>query len=172
MRIQLRTETADETREVGRVLAALLEERDTIVLTGDLGAGKTTLVQGIGSGLGVEEHVASPTFTLIREYAGRLGVAHVDVYRLDRVQDVVDLGLDEVGGPDRVLLVEWGDAVEDLLPEDRLRIELTTPDPETETRRISIDPEGGSWAARWERLEQVLGPWADVADDPAGSRAG
>jgi tRNA threonylcarbamoyladenosine biosynthesis protein TsaE len=172
MRIQLRTETADETREVGRAFAALLEPRDTIVLTGDLGAGKTTLVQGIGSGLGVEEHVASPTFTLIREYTGRLGVAHVDVYRLDRVQDVVDLGLDEVGGPDRVLLVEWGDAVEDLLPEDRLRIELTTPDPETETRRISIVPEGGSWAARWERLEQVLGPWADVADDPAGSRAG
>lgn len=172
MRIQLRTETADETREVGRALAALLDPRDAIVLTGDLGAGKTTLVQGIGGGLGVEEHVASPTFTLIREYTGRLGVAHVDVYRLDRVQDVVDLGLDEVGGPDRVLLVEWGDAVEDLLPGDRLRIELTTPDPETETRRISIEPKGGSWAARWERLEQVLRPWTDLADDPAGSRAG
>ena len=172
MRIELRTETADETREVGRALAALLDPRDTIVLTGDLGAGKTTLVQGIGTGLGVEEHVSSPTFTLIREYIGRLGVAHVDVYRLDRVQDVIDLELDEVGGPDRVLLVEWGDAVEDLLPAGRLRIELTTPDAETEARRISIEPRGGSWAPRWERLEQALRPWTDVSDDQAGGRAG
>jgi tRNA threonylcarbamoyladenosine biosynthesis protein TsaE len=172
MRIELRTETADETREVGRALAPLLHPRDTLVLTGDLGAGKTTLVQGIGQGLGVDEHVSSPTFTLIREYAGRLDVAHVDVYRLDRVQDVVDLGLDEVGGPDRVLLVEWGDAIEDLLPDDRLRIELTAPEPDTEARRIVIEPKGESWPARWERLEQVLRPWTDVADDPAGSRTG
>jgi tRNA threonylcarbamoyladenosine biosynthesis protein TsaE len=170
MRIELRTETAEETRELGRALAALLEPRDTIVLTGDLGAGKTTLVQGVGAGLGVGEHVSSPTFTLVREYAGRLDVAHVDVYRLERVQDVVDLGLEEVGGPDRVLLVEWGDAVEDLLPGDRLRIELTAQDPETEARRISIEPRGGSWAARWERLEQVLRPWASEAGEPAGSR--
>jgi tRNA threonylcarbamoyladenosine biosynthesis protein TsaE len=172
MRIELRTETADETRDVGRTLAALLDPRDTVVLTGDLGAGKTTLVQGIGTGLGVEEHVSSPTFTLIREYTGRLGVAHVDVYRLDRVQDVVDLGLDEVGGPDRVLLVEWGDAVEDLLPGDLLRIELTTRDPDTEARRISIQPGGRAWVARWERLEQALRPWMDVSDDAAGSEAG
>jgi tRNA threonylcarbamoyladenosine biosynthesis protein TsaE len=172
MRIELRTETADETREVGRTLAALLHPRDTIILTGDLGAGKTTLVQGIGQGLGVGEHISSPTFTLIREYAGRLEVAHVDVYRLDRVQDVVDLGLDEVGGPDRVLVVEWGDAVEDLLPGDRLRIELTAPPPGSEARRISIEPKGGSWAARWERLEQVLRLWFGVADDPEGRRTG
>jgi tRNA threonylcarbamoyladenosine biosynthesis protein TsaE len=172
MRIELRTETADETREVGGALAALLDPRDTIVLTGDLGAGKTTLVQGIGTGLGVEEHVSSPTFTLIREYAGRLDVAHVDVYRLDRVQDVLDLGLDEVGGPDRVLLVEWGDVVEDLLPGDRLRIEVTTPDPETEARRIAIEPGGRAWAGRWERLEQAMRPWTDVSDDAAGSRTG
>jgi tRNA threonylcarbamoyladenosine biosynthesis protein TsaE len=172
MRIELRTETADDTRRVGRTLAPLLEPRDTLVLTGDLGAGKTTLVQGVAAGLGVEDHVSSPTFTLIREYAGRLDVAHVDVYRLDRVQDVLDLGLDEVGSPDRVLVVEWGDAVEDLLPDGRLRIELTTPDPDTEVRRIAIEPKGGSWAARWERLEQVLRPWAGAEDDPAGSRAG
>jgi tRNA threonylcarbamoyladenosine biosynthesis protein TsaE len=169
MRIELRTETADETREVGLALASLLQPRDTVVLTGDLGAGKTTLVQGIGRGLGVGEHVASPTFTLVREYAGRLDVAHVDVYRLERVQDVVDLGLDEVGGPDRVLLVEWGDAVEDLLPGDRLRIELTAADPETETRRIAVEPHGGPWAARWERLEQALRPWTGDAEGRARS---
>jgi tRNA threonylcarbamoyladenosine biosynthesis protein TsaE len=159
MHIQLETETADQTRDVGQALATLLRPRDTLVLTGDLGAGKTTLVQGIGRGLGVQEHVASPTFTLVREYAGRLDVAHVDVYRLERVQDVVDLGLDEIGGPDRVLLVEWGDAIQDLLPADRLRIELIT-NGDSETRRLTLAPEGRSWSARWERLEQALEPWS------------
>lgn len=159
MHIQLGTETADQTRDVGYALASLLRPRDTVILTGDLGAGKTTLVQGIGRGLGVQEQVASPTFTLVREYAGRLDVAHVDVYRLERVQDVVDLGLEEIGGPDRVLLVEWGDAVQDLLPPDRLRIELTT-NGDNEDRRLTLAPDGRTWAARWERLEQALEPWS------------
>ena len=141
MRIELETATAERTRDLGAALATLLQPRDTVLLTGDLGAGKTTLVQGVGRGLGVEDHVASPTFTLVKEYTGRLDVAHVDVYRLERVQDVVDLGLDEIGGPDRVLLVEWGDAVQDLLPEDRLRVELTT-EPADDGRRIVITPQG------------------------------
>lgn len=170
MRIELETGTADRTRDVGAALATLLQPRDTVMLTGDLGAGKTTLVQGIGHGLGVEDHVASPTFTLVREYSGRLDVAHVDVYRLERVQDVLDLGLDELGGPDRVLLVEWGDAVQDLLPEDRLRVELTTEQAD-DARRIVITPRGRSWAVRWERLEQVLdrfrGPDAEASLDEA-----
>ncbi|HET9672395.1 MAG TPA: tRNA (adenosine(37)-N6)-threonylcarbamoyltransferase complex ATPase subunit type 1 TsaE [Actinomycetota bacterium] len=168
MRVELRTETPDRTRDVGEALSALLRPRDTVILTGDLGAGKTTLVQGIGRGLGVEEQVASPTFTLIREYSGRLDVAHVDVYRLRRVQDVMDLGLDEVGPPDRVLLVEWGDAIEDLLGSDLLRVELTTPDPGSETRRITAEPRGRSWADRWGSLEEAVRPWAAEA----GSRTG
>ena len=159
MDIEIETENADRTREVGQALASLLQPRDTVVLTGDLGAGKTTLVQGVGRGLGVEDHVASPTFTLVREYSGRLEVAHVDVYRLERVQDVVDLALDELGGPDRVLLVEWGDAVSDLLPRDRLRVELTTARVDEETRRIVITAQGRSWAGRWERLEHALEPF-------------
>lgn len=166
MVIDIETETADETRAVGESLASMLQPRDTVVLTGDLGAGKTTLVQGIGRGLGVEDHVASPTFTLVREYTGRLDIAHVDVYRLERVQDVVDLALDELGGPERVLLIEWGDAVSDLLPEDRLRVELTTDRADSDTRRIVITPQGPSWAVRWERLEQVLVPFRSAEGDP------
>jgi tRNA threonylcarbamoyladenosine biosynthesis protein TsaE len=159
MLIEIVSETADRTREVGQALASMLEPRDTVVLTGDLGAGKTTLVQGIGRGLGVEDHVASPTFTLVREYTGRLDIAHVDVYRLERVQDVLDLALDEVGGTERVLLIEWGDAVSDLLPADRLRVELTTERTDAETRRIALTSQGRSWAVRWERLERVLDPF-------------
>ena len=165
MRIELETATAEETRDVGAAIAGLLQPRDTVLLTGDLGAGKTTFVQGAARGLGVEDHVASPTFTLVKEYGGRLDVAHVDIYRLERVQDVVDLGLDELGGPDRVLLVEWGDAVQDLLPEDRLRVELTTGS-EDDHRRIVITPRGRTWAARWERLEQVLDPFRTRGASP------
>ena len=165
MVIEIETKTADETREVGEALASMVQPRDTVVLTGDLGAGKTTLVQGIGRGLGVEDHVASPTFTLVREYTGRLDIAHVDVYRLERVQDVVDLALDELGGPDRVLLIEWGDAVSDLLPEDRLRVELTTDRADSDIRRIVMKPQGRSWAVRWERLEQVLDPFRSPDGD-------
>ena len=125
MRVELRTGTADETRAVGEAFAELLRPRDAVILTGELGAGKTTLVQGIARGLDVTDHVASPTFTLVREYHGRLDVAHVDVYRLERIQDVVDLGLEDLGDGEAVLLVEWGDAVEEVLPADHVTIELT-----------------------------------------------
>jgi len=162
MRIELRAETADDTRAVGAALSGCLRRRDAMILTGELGAGKTTLVQGIARGLEVSMPVVSPTFTLVREYRGRLDLAHVDVYRLDRIQDVMDLGLEELGDGEAVLLVEWGDAIEELLPADHLTIELTTaPDDVggTQPRRIVLWPCGRSWVERWERLEQVLEPW-------------
>ena len=159
MRIELRTETADETRAVGEAFAVLLRPRDAIILTGELGAGKTTLVQGIARGLDVHDQVVSPTFMLVREYRGRLDVAHVDVYRLDRIQDVMDLGLEELGDGDAVLLVEWGDVVEEILPKDHLTIELTGAKAD-EVRRIALSPGGQTWIERWERVEQVLSPWS------------
>ena len=156
MRIELRAETADDMRAVGDAFAALLRPRDAVILTGELGAGKTTLVQGIARGLDVTDHVVSPTFTLVREYHGRLEVAHVDVYRLERIQDVVDLGLEELGDGEAVLLVEWGDAVEEVLPADHVTIELTG----DEARRLVFTPGGQTWVERWEQLEQVLAPWS------------
>ena len=160
MHIELRTAAADETRAAGEALASLLRARDAVALTGELAAGKTTMVQGIARGLGVTDQVVSPTFTLVREYRGTdLEIAHVDVYRLDRVQDVVDLGLDEFGDGEALLLVEWGDAVEALLPADHLVVELTTAVAETEERAIVVTSVGPSWDARAERLEAVLAPW-------------
>ena len=160
MELILRAETAAATREIGATVAALLAPADVVVLTGELGAGKTTLVQGVARGLGAEEHVASPTFTLVREYVtGRLPVAHVDVYRLERMQDVVDLALDELTADDAVLLIEWGDAVEEVLPGDRLRIELTTADPDGEERRVVVRTEGPGWDARAVALREALAPW-------------
>jgi tRNA threonylcarbamoyladenosine biosynthesis protein TsaE len=160
--LRLRTATADDTMGVGAAIGPLLRIGDVLVLTGELGAGKTTLVRGIAAGLGAAEHVASPTFTLVREYVtGRVPVAHVDVFRLDRVQDVVDLALDELEGGACVLIVEWGDAVEELLPDDRLRVELTTEDRsgESDVRRITITSVGASWLERAGELEAVTDPW-------------
>ena len=89
----------------------MLEPGDLVVLGGELGAGKTVFTKGIADGLDVAETVVSPTFTLAREYMGRLRLVHVDVYRLDRVQEFLDLGLEDLAGDDAVTVVEWGDVV-------------------------------------------------------------
>ena len=163
MELAIRTATPDDTRAAGAELGAILRPRDVVVLTGDLGAGKTTFVQGVARGVGATEHVASPTFTLVREYVtGRVPLAHVDLYRLDRQQDVIDLALDELEGGERVLLVEWGDAVAELLGPQRLRIELTAADPSgaNETRAIGLETVGPSWDERADALTTSLGRWA------------
>jgi tRNA threonylcarbamoyladenosine biosynthesis protein TsaE len=161
MELHLRAPAPDDTRAIGAALAPLFRPRDAVILTGELGAGKTTFVQGVARGLQIEEPVVSPTFVLIKEYSGRLEMAHVDVYRLDRVQDVVDLGLDELGDGEDLLLVEWGDAVQGLLPPERLRVELTTEDGagEDETRRLLVAGAGPSWTVRWEQVEHAVAPW-------------
>ncbi len=158
MRIELRAETPEDTRAVGEAIASVLSAGDTVALTGDLGAGKTTFVQGAARGLGVTGTVVSPTFTLVREYRGRLPVYHVDVYRLDRVQEVIDLGFAEISDGEGVVFVEWGDAIEALLSESRLEVRLTTPEG-GEARRLVIAGSGRAWDARWERLERLLEPW-------------
>ena len=147
---------------MGAELAPFLRPGDVIALTGELGAGKTTFTQGVAKGMGFDGAVVSPTFTLVREYrGGRLPVVHADVYRLDRVQDVLDLGLDEIE-EDGVLLVEWGDAVEGLLPPAHLIVELTVPG-DGDERAVTISGNGEPWALRWERLERALEAWVDAA---------
>ncbi|MGH2671654.1 MAG: tRNA (adenosine(37)-N6)-threonylcarbamoyltransferase complex ATPase subunit type 1 TsaE [Actinomycetota bacterium] len=164
MRIELAAPTAEDTRAIGGALASLLRAGDVVALTGELGAGKTTLVQGVANALDYSGAVASPTFTLVREYrTPSLRIVHADVYRLDRVQEVLDLGLPELVEGDGVLLVEWGDAVAEVLPGEPLVVELVVPGDGAgngEERAISIRGGGGSWASRWERLEQVLDRWS------------
>jgi tRNA threonylcarbamoyladenosine biosynthesis protein TsaE len=161
MQANLRSATAEETRGIGEAFATHAQPGDVVILTGDLGAGKTTFVQGVARGLDVSDPVSSPTFTLVHEYSGRLEIAHVDVYRLERVQEVVDLALEELGGGRDVLLVEWGDAIEQLLPEDRLRVELVHDDEgaETSDRRVLVEAAGESWTHRWSGLVDDLAPW-------------
>jgi tRNA threonylcarbamoyladenosine biosynthesis protein TsaE len=155
--IDIDTSTPEDTRKVAEAVAELLVPGDVVSLTGDLGAGKTTFVQGAARGLGVTERVTSPTFVLVREYRGDVPVYHVDVYRLDRLQEVIDLGFDDLLDPRSVIFVEWGDAIEPLLPDEHLRVELRTG--AGEARRLSFSGSGTRWAGRWERMEGLLAPW-------------
>ena len=105
--LELSAATPEDMRDLGTAIASMLSGGDVIVLTGDLGAGKTTFVQGAAKALGVTDKVASPTFTLVKRYRGSRPVNHVDVYRLDRIQEVIDLGFEDLLDPDGVTFVEW-----------------------------------------------------------------
>lgn len=111
-----------ETEEFGIKLGKLLKSGDIVCLNGDLGAGKTTMTKSIGLGLGVDEYITSPTFTLINMYRGRTVVYHFDVYRLVEVEELYDIGFDEYFYGDGVCIIEWAEKIEKLLPEERLDI--------------------------------------------------
>jgi tRNA threonylcarbamoyladenosine biosynthesis protein TsaE len=129
------TQSEDETATVARELAALVQAGDVILLSGNLGAGKTAFVRGLAAGLGIDpEEVSSPTFTLVHEYrGGRLTLYHADLYRLDRVA-TEDLGLEEMGVADGVLAIEWPDRLSHALP-GAYRVEIQIVD--EGTRNIS-----------------------------------
>ncbi|HZA76060.1 MAG TPA: tRNA (adenosine(37)-N6)-threonylcarbamoyltransferase complex ATPase subunit type 1 TsaE [Acidimicrobiales bacterium] len=161
-----RTSSVDATQELAAALAALAQPGDLIVLAGDLGAGKTAFVQGFGRGLGVTEPITSPTFTLVQEYAGRLPVHHVDVYRLDQLSEVVDLGLSELLDDRGVVLIEWGDAITPLLPSDLLEVRLTFGAGDDD-RTLVLRSSGRSWLRRMASLVEAVAPWAGVPDGAA-----
>ena len=174
--MKVRTSSVDETRALGGALAPLLRPGDLVLLAGGLGAGKTAFAQGIAAGLGVADPVVSPSFTIVREYEARIPLAHVDVYRLGRMQDLHDLGFDELLGGDRVVLVEWGDAVAQALPGDRLEVRLE-PGSTDDERVVSLAPRGPTWRERAKALHaavscfdhtRVEGPRVDVACDGEG----
>jgi len=121
-----RTASEDETIALGEQLAHTLPRGATVLLIGNLGAGKTTLAKGIVKGLGAAqpEEVSSPTFTLIHEYGTPVAVYHVDLYRLDSARDSATLGLDELFESGAIVLIEWGKRFPGLMPADRIEIRL------------------------------------------------
>ena len=149
--------SVDETRLIGACLAPTLLPGDVISLTGDLGAGKTAFVQGIAAASGVEERVTSPSFTIVHFYEGRYPLIHLDVYRLDSFQEVLDLGFEEFLDPDSIVLVEWGEAISPLLPRRHLEVELrqsTDVDAEDE-RLIVFRPHGQEWIRKIQAMRDT-----------------
>jgi tRNA threonylcarbamoyladenosine biosynthesis protein TsaE len=158
--IRAATSTVDATRELGAALAELARPGDLVLLVGDLGAGKTALAQGFGRGLGIAGPITSPTFTLARQYeGGRQLLHHIDVYRLEQMEEVFDVGLPELLDEGAVTLIEWGDAIAPALPSDYLEVRLAYGDGDDE-RVIELKAVGLSWSARQRAVTQALAPWA------------
>jgi tRNA threonylcarbamoyladenosine biosynthesis protein TsaE len=145
------------------------------IVSNQPGAGKTCLVQGAAAALGVSERVTSPSFLLRRDYRGRVPIIHLDVYRLDTLSEVTDLGYEEVGAGPSVAFIEWGDAMAPLLPASHLEVDLrlgdvTPPGEEPATadgdttddeRTIDLRPHGDDWRRRMVDLAAALAPWRD-----------
>ena len=131
--------SAEETEAAGRGFAGSLRPGDVVALTGTLGSGKTRFVAGVCGGLGVRGHVTSPTFTLINEYPAEFGVvAHIDMYRINGMKEVADLGLEEYFNSRCICLIEWAETVLDMLPPAHFHVSFAHGGSESE-RTIQIE---------------------------------
>ena len=153
------TKSADDTREMAGQVATFAKPGDVLLLSGDLGAGKTAFAQGFGRALGVDQPIVSPTFTLVRTYPGRMPMIHVDVYRLDHLQEVVDLGLAELLDEGGVALIEWGDMAAPVLPPDFLEVRIDYGEGDDD-RSFAYRVVGPSWAPRQRALQAALSRWS------------
>ena len=152
-----RTTSVVATRDLAAAVAALARAGDVVLLVGDLGAGKTAFTQGFARGLGVEEQVTSPTFTLARSYKGRVRLNHLDAYRLESPQEAEDLGLRELL-EEGVTVIEWGDTVAPSIPADYLELRFAYGE-QDDDRNVGVRVVGPSWAARQRSLAGALEPW-------------
>ena len=150
--VTLSSGSPDQTRAVGERLGAVLEPGDVLLLSGELGAGKTVFVQGIARGLGFNSSVSSKSFVLLGEHPGRVKLYHADLYRLDDPEQVAELALDEIS-MDGVLVVEWPERAGDgVLPEEHLRIEFEVTGEDGRELRF---------VGKGERAEELIGGLSD-----------
>ncbi len=150
----VRSQSAKQTLEVGRSLANLLAVGDLIIMSGDLGAGKTQLTKGIALGLGVAEPVTSPTFAIANQYQGSILLHHLDVYRFessDEMYEAFDLAELQSTG---VVVIEWGEVISAELGSSYLEIELTNVD-EDDCRSLQVKPVGPDWETRYEEIRSL-----------------
>lgn len=154
--INLKSDNPEQTQLLGRHLGELALKGDLILLEGELGTGKTCLVQGIAHGLGIKQYAFSPSFVLIREYYGRLPLYHIDLYRLDSVAEIADLGLEDYLYNDGICVIEWAEKGLPVLPQDYLLIKIEYILSSETQRTISIYPRGNHYLELIKRLELIL----------------
>lgn len=152
--LTITTGSPEETRSLGAHLGRLSEGGDIYLLTGNLGTGKTHLVQGIAFGLGVREYACSPSFMIAREYHGRLMLYHLDLYRLDDIEEIVDLGLDQYFCDDAVCAIEWAEKGNGVLPSDNLTIEMEHLG--DDNRQITFIPHGSHYVSLVRLLKEAF----------------
>lgn len=149
----------EDTAAIAEAIAAVLVAGDVLVLGGDLGAGKTTFTKALGAALGITENITSPTFTLAQQYdGGRLVLHHLDVYRIDQIDEVIDLALPELYESGGVVVIEWGDTIAPALPSGYLliRFEFGGAAQGDDERSLALHPVGSSWLARVTELNATL----------------
>ena len=144
----------EETEKFGLFLGENLRPGDVVCLNGDLGAGKTTLTKSIAKGLGIDDYVTSPTFTIVNEYYGKIDLYHIDTYRLDDMVDVDYLGFDEYFYSDGVTIVEWAEKIRDALPEEYMEINIKSHD---DKRDLEINYLGNRFDKLKEKLDESFG---------------
>ncbi|MFC1666858.1 tRNA (adenosine(37)-N6)-threonylcarbamoyltransferase complex ATPase subunit type 1 TsaE [Candidatus Omnitrophota bacterium] len=133
------TRSPEETIRLGQKLARRLSRGDVVALYGDLGSGKTTFTKGVGKGLGVKDsrRINSPTFVLIKEYEARVSVYHLDLYRLNNLQDIEDIAVEEYIYGDGVTIIEWAEKIKEILPKKHINVRFTIKD--RNRREIKIE---------------------------------
>ncbi len=144
----------EETKRLAEIISRHIKPGDVICLEGDLGAGKTQFAKGFAKGLGVAEHVTSPTFTLINEYCGRLPFYHIDAYRLEEPDEAYELGLDEYFYGEGVTLIEWPSRIAELLPTERLAVHIEKDPADDKRRIIKFEPLGDRYKGLVQELSE------------------
>lgn len=140
--LRLDSHSPEQTQLLGSYLGELAQKGDVFLLVGELGTGKTCLVQGIAHGLAIKEYPFSPSFVLLREYHGRLPLYHIDLYRLDRIEEIADLGLEEYFYGKGVCVVEWAEKGPEIVPQESLLISLHYISTSETERSIHLKPRG------------------------------
>ncbi|GBD11682.1 tRNA threonylcarbamoyladenosine biosynthesis protein TsaE [bacterium HR23] len=160
--LEIRCPSPEATREVGDILGRYAQAGDLLLLVGELGAGKTTLVQGLCRGLGVPEPARSPTFVLVHQYRGRLPVYHVDLYRVGSGDEALDIGLEEWVGGEGVTVVEWAERVLHAFVQDYLLVRLFWEGDTVRRLHISgVGARGKAWLARaQDALKECARRWS------------
>lgn len=145
--------SVDNTVELGFKLGRLLQSGDNVCLTGELGTGKTAFTGGIAKALGIEGYITSPTFTIVNEYEGRLPMYHFDVYRINDVDEMYETGYDEYIGGNGVTVIEWADLIQEILPRERIDVNIIKDDEsDNDSRLITMEFRGQKTAAYERRL--------------------
>jgi tRNA threonylcarbamoyladenosine biosynthesis protein TsaE len=145
--IAVTSKSRRQTLEIASVIAQSLRGGDVVVLTGELGGGKTAFVAGAAEALGCTEPVSSPTFAIVQLYEGATPIAHADVYRLTSSHELFDIGFEEVFDGTHVVFVEWGDRALDVLPDAHLRVSMVHRD-EVDEREVCLTGCGSLWQQR------------------------
>ena len=153
--LKLNSHSPEQTQLLGSFLAKLAQSGDIFLLTGELGTGKTCLTQGIARGLGIKEYAFSPSFVIIREYHGRLPLYHIDFYRLDNIDEIADLGLEEYFYGKGICVIEWAEKGLPIMPQENLFITLNYVSNSETERTIWFTPKGRRYLELVSQLKSI-----------------